>query len=195
MKKVLAVMAIMLVIVGAVFAAETHTIKIKADVSEVIPAFQLNLLAPAETYTTNTTPNVYSASGSYGDLTNLTAKDTNFNLDNGGDVYVNVVLANLAKTVGVYTLSFGGGTFAVNRNSVGGSLAPVITTAAGSVTTGISSIAKASEAAGADVNVTFNGTTVTADSPVVATATYAYTGDTTIDPGTYYADITLTITV
>ena len=73
----------------------------------------------------------------------------------------------------------------------------IITTTAGTVITGTSAIAKTSDAAGAPVRVTFNGTTVTASNPQIATAAYAYTGDPTIDPNDegefYYADITLTI--
>ena len=125
MKKIFAVLAVMFVIVGVAFAAaETHTIKIKADVTEVIPAFQLELLTPAATYTTNTTPTVFTDSATYNALTTGTAKDVNFNLDENGTVTVQCNLANLAKTNKVYTLEFDGGTFAVTRKGVAGTHAP-----------------------------------------------------------------------
>ena len=104
MKKIFAVLAIMLVIIGAAFAAEeTHTIKIKADVAEVVPAFQLELLSPATSYTTNDTPNVFANAAAYNGLTEGTAKDVNFNLDQNGTVTVQCNLANLAKTNKSYT--------------------------------------------------------------------------------------------
>ena len=59
-------------------------------------------------------------------------------------------------------------------------------------------IAKLDDAvADSPVKVTFNGTTVTATEPKLATAVYNYTGDPTIDPTAedeyYYANIVLTV--
>lgn len=193
MKKIFAILLVAFVTFGMVFAAaETHIIKIKADVTEITPAFQLVYGVNK----TNTTPNVFTNNASY-DPYDSAAIDTGFNLDAGGTVTVTAVLANKAKTKTAYTLTFSDGVFDVKRNGTDGTLVPSIVTTAGDVITGTSAVAKASEAADAPVNVTFNGTTVTATNPVLATATYTYTADPTIDPNAdgefYYADILLTV--
>ena len=196
MKKFFAILMIVLMATAIVFAdSEAHTIKIKADVASQVPAFQL-WYGEAKT---NTTPTVFTNSASYDEAYDSEAEavDTGFNLDVGGTVTVYAVLANAAKINAAYTLTFSDGVFAVKRNAISGTLAPTITTTAGSVITGTSAIAKTTAAADAPVQVTFNGTTVTASNPQLATAAYAYTGDPTIDPNAtgefYYADITLTV--
>ena len=195
MKKVLTILAVLIVLTSAVFAeSEVHTIRVKADVTEVVPAFQLWLGATK----TNTTPVVFTDNATYNLVDDATAIDTGFNLDAGGSVTVYAVLANKAKINKAYTLTFSDGVFTVKRNSVGGTLEPSITTTAlDPKITGTSSIVKTSEADDAPVEVTFNGTTVTATDPKLATAVYNYTGDPTIDPTAedeyYYANIVLTV--
>ena len=216
MKKLIAILAIMMVIVGAVFAdptptpesgnSETHKLHVKSNVLEVVPAFQLwfgdGTVATVEK--TNATPNDFVNGGSYDPYANA-ALYVGFTLDEGGDVTVVAVLANKAKINKAFDLAFSDGTFSVNRNGQPETFGPTsITTTAGGVITGTSSIAKVKEAnaeaaaADAAVRVTFNGTTVTATNPVLATAIYSYTGDPTIDPNAtgeyYYADIVLTVT-
>lgn len=194
MKKVLTILAILALVTFAVFAdSEVHTIRIKADVTEVIPAFQLWLGATK----TNTTPVAFTNNATYSLVDDATAIDTGFNLDAGGTVTVYAVLANKAKINQAYLLTFSDGVFSVKRNGTGGDLTPAITTEAGSVITGTSAVAKTTSADDAPVKVTFNGTTVTATDPKLATATYDYTGDPTIDPTAadeyYYANIVLTV--
>ena len=190
MKKLIAILTIAIVLVSAVFAAsENHTLKIQAEVGTVVPAFQLQYGNTSNK--TNETPTVFANSASY-DPFDAAAIDTSIALDEGGVVTVKAILANAAKIVKMYTLHFQDGVFTVNRNTVSGTLVPTIATTAGTAGTGIATIAKASEAADADVNVTFNGTTATA-SQILATATYTYAADTAIDPGTYVADIVLVI--
>lgn len=195
MKKVLTILAVLAIVTFAVFAdSEVHTIRIKADVTEVVPAFQLWLGATK----TNTTPVEFTNNATYNLVDDASAIDTGFNLDAGGKVTVYAVLANKAKINKAYTLTFSDGVFSVKRNTVGGTLVPSITTTAlDPKITGTSSIVKTSEAADAPVEVTFNGTTVTATEPKLATAVYNYTGDPTIDPTAedeyYYANIVLTV--
>ena len=205
MKKAITILAVLIVLVGAVFADETHTIRVKADVTEVLPAFQLALLTPAQTYTTNKPaegdPNVYGVAN-YDDLTDQTAKDINFNLDEAGTVNVEVYVANLAKTVKGFTFAFSDGVFNVSRNGVtnsGTEQNPVyltygpnsITVSKGAEKTGFYTTDLVNNVA----KIKFTGKTLTntEKGSVVASAIYNYPGDTTIDPGTYYADITLTI--
>lgn len=201
MKKIFITMLMMVVALVGMFAAETHTLKIKADVVEVIPAFQLELLAPAATVTTNTTPTAFSASATYNPLTTSTAKDVNFNLDEDGTVTVQCNLANLAKTNKAYTLTFGGGTFAAKKNGSAFSHVPssVISAKGTDVANTYTITREGTVGVGNEmVTVTFHGKTVTDIPAVLATCVYSYTGDPEIDPTTevepyYFADITLTI--
>ena len=196
MKKVLTILAVLIVLTSAVFAAdsETHTIRVKADVTEVVPAFQL-WYGDAKT---NTNPNAFTNAANYNPYnTDASAIDVGFNLDEGGPVTVYAVLANKAKINKAYTLTFSDGIFNVTRNKVDGTLEPSIATTAGTKITGTSAIAKTSEAADAPVQVTFNGTTVEDTNPQLATAVYTYDADTEIDPLAagqfYYANIVLTV--
>ena len=198
MKKVLTILAVLIVLTSAVFAdSEAHVIRVTADVTEVVPAFQLWLSVAndesAIDATTNGTPNSFENAKEYKLVDNATAVDTGFNLDEGGHVSVYAVLANKAKSNKAFTLTFSNGVFNVKKNGSSATLVPEIATTAGSVITGTSAIEKTSSATGAPVQVTFNGTTVTATDPKLATATYSYVADSAIDPGVYYADIVLTV--
>lgn len=201
MKKIFITMLMMVVALAGMFAAETHTLKIKADVTEVVPAFQLELLAPAATATTNTTPTAFSASATYNPLTTSTAKDANFNLDEDGTVTVQCNLANLAKTNKAYTLTFGGGTFAAKKNGSAFSHVPssVVSAKGADVANTYTITREGTVGTGNEmITVTFHGKTVTVAPAVLATCVYSYTGDPEIDPNTeaepyYFADITLTI--
>jgi len=201
MKKIFMFLLVTLMVISGVFAAEIHTIKIKADIVEVIPAFQLELLSPAVSYITNTTPNAFSASATYNALTTETAKEVNFNLDEDGTVTVQCNLANLAKTNRAYTLTFGGGTFAAKKNGSAFSHVPSsIVSAKGADVADTYTITREGTVGTGNemITVTFHGKTVTVAPAVLATCVYSYTGDTEIDPNTeaepyYFADITLTI--
>ena len=190
MKKVLTILAVLIVLTSAVFAAsEVHTIRVKADVTEVVPAFQLWLGATK----TNTAPVVFTNNETYNLVDDATAIDTGFNLDEGGFVTVFAKLANAAKTTKSYTLKFSDGVFNVKKNTSDDTLEPTIVTTALSAFTGISSITKVTPAAeDSDISVAFNGTTVT-DPADLAKAVYTYAATPTIDPGVYYANIVLTV--
>ena len=216
MKKVIAILAVMIVLVGAVFAAETHTIKVKSTIDEVLPVFQLMIdLTKSADYYTNANK-VKFDNGTYAELTEDpdTAKDVEFSLENGGDVTVKCYLANLAKTTHKYTLAFSDGVFAVARNKVtlNQTRAPKsITTSTGDNVEDIYTITKGNALSNELVDpedetqgykpltnqaieVQFHGKTVETKDVVLAQAVFNYAPDTTIDPGTYFADITLSIT-
>lgn len=110
-----------------------------------------------------------------------------------------------AKSNNTYTLTFSDGVFDdVYRKGVKSDLKPTnISVAANSdaiettngTAKGIASITPGSDSTTSVATpVVFNGTTVNSDELLLATATYTWTADQTIDMGKYYADIQLTIT-
>ena len=221
MKKAITILAVLIVLVGAVFADETHTIKVKADVDVVIPVFGLKMSTPANNYVTNEATLVnrqgntteytteYGKGATYGMTDNANAIDVAFNLDEEGSVTFQALLLNKAKQRETYNLTFGGGVFTVSRQGTSGlSYGPdKITTSVGDDITGLSialgnNAPTGQPAEGAATNkivgLTFDGKTVNDGiNHVLAEAVYHYPGDETIDPtlnGTfYYADVTLLI--
>lgn len=193
MKKVLTILVIMAIVVGTAFAAsEQHKIKIKADVIAVVPVFQLEL---GDVVTNNAAkPTVFTDRASYTPNSTDTAVDAGFKLDVGGFVTVTVKLANAAKQKQSYTLTFSDGEFKdVMRDGDSGVKTPTIAAKAETASNnGISSIAVDSQDA-KKLKVNFNGSTAVVGN--LGTATYTYGPDDKIDPGTYYADIVLTISV
>ncbi len=200
MKKAITILAVLIVLVGVVFA-ETHTIKIKADVDAIPPQFQL--VFEEGSRNTNPTPKAFGEDNySIGDTANDKI-DAGFKLDAGGTATFKAVIANNAKIVQGYTLTFSDGQFKnvkrVDNQGVqsSGTKDAAITVSAGTPTTGIQTITKANEQ-DKFVTANFNGTKMTAITQqattyVLATAQYTYSPDSTISPGTYYADVTLTI--
>ena len=195
MKKLIAILAIAIVLVGAVFAtSESHTITVKADVDSVTPKFQL-VFGSRSTNNANSTP-VDFAAGPYTEGNNTTDKiDVGFKLDAGGTATFYAKIANNAKIVQGYTLTFGGGTFTgVMRDNVEGTQAPAsITVTKGTAVDGLT----LADPVGYAVTVTFNGRTMElADEALpytLATAEYSYNADVRINPGEYFADVTLTV--
>lgn len=190
MKKVLTILAVLVLVAGFAFAAEEHKIHIKADVTEIVPAFQLSY---STVKTNSTSPASYAAATPYApNAADTAAIDVGFNLDEDGSVLVTATIGNAAKQKQNYTLTFKDGVFAVARNGVTASQthAPktIAATAAASAFTGTSEIT----ASGAVITVKFNGTKCTANS-TIGTATYTYEADNTIDPGTYYANLVMEV--
>lgn len=196
MKKVIAILAIAIVLIGAVFAAgEDHTLTVTASVTPVEPAFRLGIANSGTTaaqVTNNSTPTVVNlTNGSYtGSFT------ASLKLNEGGSFVVIPQLVNNAKTTSVYVLTFTGGTFNVKKKNVDGTVSPSsVTTAENNVVTGIGSIV--ADDANEKLTVTFDGKTATASTgtPVVlGTVTYTYTADDDVDLGNWTTDIVMTIT-
>ena len=215
MKKLIAILMVLAIVAGSAFAdktSETHNVNIKADVTEVIPAFKLVV---GDTSTATNTPETGDPNKFDNAQTSYTVEygDVGFNLDVGGSVTVYAKLANLPKQVQGYSLTFSDGVFSVNRNKAAGFLSPSsVAVTMGNNDTGIINmdgggtitIDSPNQTGGTKPTVTgtavtfaLNGTTVTTNNATLATAVYTYTGDTSIDPiasGTYYeATITLTV--
>lgn len=223
MKKVLTVLAVLVLLTGVVFAAETHKIKVKSDVGEQLPVFQLVYGSAI----TSSAAGIYTGNaGPYSDDTGI---DVDFDLNENGSFIATAMINNATyktKTTKSFTLTFSDGIFTVKRNNVEGEHKPTsITTNVLSSATGIASIRlddvyipneeydataatsnpdynvpatiKDTTATNKPVVITFNGTTMTADKEV-ATVEYAYTADPTIDPTApgefYYAYIIMTVT-
>lgn len=210
MKKVFAILLVLALVVGFAFANETHTLKVKSDVTSVIPVFALRYADNATAITNSTSgpytseqisaensgldsSDLYQYSNRYGENTaysygdNDTAVDVNFNLDEGGSVTVYAVLLNPAKQIETYNLTFGGGVFAAKYQGDDYSVSPKsITTAALANTKGV--VAAAGEAAASAetgnkvIGLTFNGYVVEDTLPLkLASAVYAYDPDKKVD--------------
>ena len=223
MKKLITILMVLAIVVGAVFAeSEAHSIRIKSDVDGELPMFQLILLSSTGvTYnevnnqTTNTTPNAFGTgeNDSYAvNDTNATAVDVGFNLDEGGTVTFIAKCANAARfssddTGRVYTLVFTGGVFKVSRYGVASTttvegeqtvttyeeLIPEVTVKQTTNPSGFSYPDTINN--GVKVKIGTSGVKTGTDAgATMATAEFKYTADKSIDPGTYYADVTLTIT-
>ena len=190
MKKVLTILVVLALFAGFAFAEvapktqETHTLTITASVDVEVPAFQL---FRDDTLKTNTDAKKYDNAQAAYEATDLAG----FKLDAGGNVIVSARVANLAKQKQNYTLQFTGGTFNVNRNGGPGTQAPTITVAKNNTTTDGVTLSQVENSD--TVTAAFNGTKMTESGYTIATATYAYSADSTIDPGTYTADIVLTV--
>ena len=207
MKKLIAIVAIMVVLVGVVFAAETHQIKIQANAATVVPAFQLNVGSvytntSATAFTNdaeveNSNPVTYTPR-----YTDNTVADT-INFESTSEVTVYAYLVNNAKTIQNYSISFSDGVFKdVKRNGTVASTASeyvsptsIAATANPNIPTTQGVSATAGNAA-YSVALDFSGTTCTASATarlLLATAVYSYAAHTDIDPGTYNAYIVMTV--
>ncbi len=189
MKKVLTILVVLALVAGFAFAEvapktqETHTLRITASVDVAVPQFQLF----RGEVKTNDTPNAFdNATPSY-----LDNDAAGFKLDAGGSVEVVAKVANPAKQKQSYTLQFKDGVFDVERNGAAETQAPTITVEKNNTpTTGVT----LSQDENSDtVTAAFTGTKMTVSGYTLATATYTYGADSTIDPGTYTADIVLEI--
>ena len=194
MKKVIAILTILVIATVALFAAsETHTIKITVDIATVTPAFQLFIGNDAVVTNNGNTPTSFTDDASYAPNAQGNGYDTGWDGFNASrSVSVTARVANAAQIEQTYTLSFGDGVFTVERaGSNSTTHAPSISVAASNnqVPTGITSITIDNE----DAAVVFSGAQCTAGTNLV-TATYTYSADTTIVPGTYSANIVMTVT-
>ena len=214
MKKVITILAVLTLVVGLAFAtnpSETHTLHIKSVVNTVRPAFQLVL----STTSTNSSSAAFYNNKVGTNYTSPTgenaAVDVGFSISDGGSVTFSAVLKNATNTKEAFKLSFSGGEFgSVTRYGVPAPRGPQsITTEIATVIDatnedkGIASIAYDSSVASTETNkpiiITFDGQLDTSvfnvtDGVVIATAEYVYPEDKTIDAGTYYADVMLTVT-
>ena len=209
MKKYLAIFVLFALIAGFAFAdippAQTQIIRIKSVVeyATVDPVIRL-VVSEIKS----------NASNSPFDASKLTDDGSGvevFSIKDGGKVFFQAVLTNQSQTGESYSLSFGGGEFTdvVRNGKDGGTRAPsAIVTSIGTTIDdrnrgkGIKSIEFDSVTSASETNkpviVRFQGIldtdTFSVDEGVVlATAEYDYPADSAIEGGTYFADVTLTV--
>ena len=212
MKKLIAILVVMVVLAGVVFAAtsETHNVYIDSEVLPVVPKFQVKLeshqaLNAQEAtvvagYVTNDaqTPSAYTDGAAYhaeGDANDQTRQRV-FSLEVGGTVTVGAYLVNNAKQVKTYTIEFSNGAFTGIKVQGSGAddIAPSIA-AFSSVNADIDGIDAVTASTGS-LTVPFTGTTVTDAEPnalKLGYATFTYVAHPEVDPGVYNANILVTI--
>ncbi len=217
MKKAITILAVLIVLVGAVFAAETHTVKIRADVTSIVPVFGLQYTYQTTTVITNTTTqitsgadagqwnNAWTNTGAYAtNNTEATAVDTGLKLDKGGDVYFYAMLLNPAKEKKNYTLTFKNGVFEDVPRAAGTAeidITPDITISGTNQTTGNGFSVTTEQAPAGGVFVKFDGKQVSNPTKDIqlATAKYTYSPVADVDMPAgeetyYYADVVLEVT-
>ena len=191
MKKVITVLAILVVLTSAIFA-ETHKIKIQATSELEVPVFEMSI----GEVKTNTNESAFGTENNSSLV--KTAVAYTFDFEDGGVAEISVKILNDAKIRQNYRLAFSDGVFHVKRNNIASvatgtenlHVTPTIV-ATGKSGTGFAALANTDDQT---ANINFNGTRCVADTEI-ATATYTYAADDTIDPDTYTADIQLDITI
>jgi len=216
MKKAITILAVLIVLVGAVFADETHTIKIKATQEPLEPGFQMYVKEVSQQGATSTSSIITNSTAVPYDNAAENPADRDYDLSDGSEaasfsfetantVTIAVKLGNKAKTAQNYLLTFTDGIFNVKKNGVsqynsGTEQAPEMTDytvgpESRSVAAGANSAAANGFTTTPDGNtatVDFNGKTCTIGHEI-ATCAFAYDAHTDVDPGTYYANVVLTI--
>lgn len=186
MKKVLTILVVLTLVAGFAFAdkaSETHTLTISATVDSAIPQFQLF----KGDVKTNDTPNGFDNEA----VSYTGTAAAGFKLDLGGTVTFVAKVANQAKQKQNYSLTFSDGEFDVKRDGADETQAPTITVTKNNTTT--DGVTLSQENGSKTVIAAFTGAKMTESGYTIATAEYAYAADSTIDPGTYYADVVLTV--
>ena len=201
MKKLIAILAILVVLVGAAFASDTHTLNVSCTITPVVPQFALGY----STARSNTNTAYSTTTASYAISTETVVAAAGADIVDNNSITVYAYVLNAARQKQTYTLTFSGGKF---DSSVTGCTSLKIDGAATVVTPDISTASSIASntavkglnkvtATGETLSVPFNGSQMNATAETeLGSATYDY-GDldwTTIDPGTYTTNIILTIT-
>ncbi len=201
MKKAIIITLILIAAMSCAFSAttETHTMRIKAQVGLVDPAFQFEftsgMLNTTAELITNSSAEIFKNTTYTEFGTNETATEVADISRNNLLLLFTAKLANKAKSTDSYTLRFNAGGFDVTRSEVPGKLNPSNTEIAlaediasrGGIDTTVSNVDNS-------IRLTFNGTECTEGA--LATFAVGYQADRTIDPmreGYYYTDISLEI--
>lgn len=201
MKKLITILAVMMVLVGFAFAAtETHNLNVEITIDPVYPIFSLYYGEHSnDKKTGDETTNAHAVVASYTISDQKEAAGTDITADNA--ITVSAYVMNKAKVKQNYTLTFEGGNFDGTDGTklkVNGTLTSYVATITTAPTTSeIVGISEVEETAEGTLVAKFNGTQMTADdkSVVLGTATYTYdVAWNTVDPGTYTTNIVLTIT-
>ena len=219
MKKVFAILLVLALVAGFVFAADTemHELTVETIVTEKIPAFQLRFTGNTidttgtdhavgtGTDTIETNDSGVAFANNAETYTDATVLYVGFDLGVSGDktatFYAWLVQNSAgyyAKTKKPYTLKFSDGVFeglkAHGSNLGDGTLAPknILPAGLSTMPSGITS----TTASDADdtVRIVFNGASCPEAATQVASAEYTWEGQPTLDMGSYQANILLTVT-
>ena len=210
MKKAITILAVLIVLVGAVFATtqeENHSIKLHTTVDEIVPIFHLvyksatgtassQVAIQAAEQTTNGNNVAFADHGAHDYTTEGRGSVEVGDISQGPiTVLFNVTISNPAKIVRAYDLELDATGFAVTHNGVGATTSITSKTLAGYGDHNGVSVAE--KTANSIATATFTGKTCDA-STVLATYQVVYAQDRDADPtnagATYTSDVTLTIT-
>ncbi len=191
MKKLITILAILTVLVGAIFATnptESHEIHITVTINAELPAFQLKFNGA----NSNSTAVKFTDEAEREDSTAVAATiDFESNTASARTVTVDAYLANTAKQSAQYKLTFSDGVFKDGNSQT--VVSPTsITAAAGSGTGYGAANGVSTTVSGAVATVTFGGTVRCTADTLIAQAAYLYP-KADIAPGTYTADIVMTV--
>lgn len=207
MKKAITILAILAIVVGAVFAdtVETHNIKLHTTVGSVVPVFHLvenSITAKASNGSDIADETVRSTNSANADFAQATRTLTPDNAVEVGDitkanivVSFDVTVSNAAKIVKNYTLAFTATGFDVNKNGQ-----PYTTAVPTPAYTPNAQLTAASGVVMDGYVAKFNGTTCSESGTKLATYQLTYAKDTTVDPtsnandATYQSTVSMTIT-
>jgi hypothetical protein len=213
MKKAITILAILAIVVAAVFAdtlpennaSETHQIRLKTVVGSVLPQFRLvaqENVENATTAQTNTgeTPVKFTDRAEYGVSTPIVYQVSDIST---GDIDVTFTaeLLNKAKTGGTYTLAFNAGAFTdvwkvengvvTKNNSVAATTKELAKAVEGAATTGI----VIGDPSDETITIKFNGQECVEGNIANYHVVYEQDNKVIDNNGTgYFADVTLTIT-
>ncbi len=214
MKKAITILAVLSVLVSAVFAttlpaddsSETHKITLKTTITNVLPKFRLTGVAASNSATTNDASADFTDDAEYGTAAAPITLNVQDISEENIDVTFTASLLNAAKTGGKYTLSFTAGNFTnvwkVNPDTgvvtQDNTIAPSTTTvpALAKATTGAAKTGLTiGDPSNGSIAVVFNGKECEAGN--IATYRVVYDKDDNVidNNGTgYTADVTMTIT-
>ena len=191
MKNLIAILTIMMVLVGAIFAdAESHHIKITVTINETIPSFHLKYNGA----NSNSTGVAFTGGAERSDNEAVTA-NINFESNTAADrtVTVGAYIANAAKQTASYRLTFSDGAFKTSGDNPTTVVSPTsITAKVGSGTGYGAANGVSTTVSGAAATVSFGGTVRCTANTLIAEADYLYP-KTDIAAGTYTADIIMTV--
>ncbi len=198
MKKILAILTVLILTAGMMFAEPASSsgataIAVYTSIGPVIPAFQL-------LYRTNATNADGKPFGTESSYTLPQAFSTNLDLskeDVTAEFYA--VIASGARQNADYLLTFEAGAFDTKSNKVNKPTACSDSTLEDSIDQQYATYVSASEISSAtgsssqSAKISLNGSALVAEQVRLLKFVATWTKDTTIDAGTYSADVTMTV--
>lgn len=204
MKKLLAVLTVLVLAMTMIFAnpgdTETHTVVITATVSEVVPSFMLlyNTSYTNAEALNNNPPNYYGQFTDGASYELPAAISTGLDLskeDIVAEFYA--VIARGARQTADYLLTFEAGAFDTKANKVNKPTECTESTLESTIDPALENVISASEISSVDGNsqtakISLNGSLASTQVNLLRFVA-TWTKDTTIDTGTYSADVKMTV--